>query len=66
MKFQKKMHIIHVLLQSCVDFVIKLERENYPQVNLEQCKFSLQKKKNIDLFDDELEDSNDESEIEVE
>ena len=45
---------------------LKLGKENYPQVNLEQCKFRLNKKKNIDLFDDELEDSNDESEIEAE
>ena len=49
----------------CVDSVIKLEKENYPQVNLEQCKFRLKKKKDIDLFDDQLEDSSDESEIEA-
>ena len=48
-----------------VDSVIKLEKENYPQVNLEQCKFRLKKKKDIDLFDNELEDSSDESEIEA-
>ena len=50
----------------CVDSVIKLEKKHHPQVNLEQCKFRLKKKKNIDLFDDELEDSSDESEIEAE
>ena len=50
----------------CVDSVIKFEKENYPQLNLVQCKFRLKKKKNIDLFDDELEDSSDESEIEAE
>ena len=48
-----------------VDSVIKLEKENYPQVNLEQCKFRLKKKKDINLFDNELEDSSDESEIEA-
>ena len=37
----------------CIDSVIKLEKENYLQVNLEQYKFRLKKKKNIDLFDDE-------------
>ena len=31
----------------CVDSVIKLEKENYPQVNLEQCKFRLKKKKTL-------------------
>ena len=30
-----------------------------------QCKFRLKKKKDTDLFDDELEDSSDESEIEL-
>ena len=48
----------------CVDSVIKLEKENHPQVNLEQCKFRLKTKKDIDLFDDE--DSSDEYEIETE
>ena len=45
---------------------MKLEKENYPQVNLEQCKFRLKKKKDIDLLDDKLEDSSDKSEIEAE
>ena len=49
-----------------VDSVIKLENENYPQVSLEQCKFRLKKKKNIDLIDDVLKDSSDGSEIEAE
>ena len=44
-----------------VDSKIKLESESYPQVNLEQCTFRLEKKKDIDLF----EDSSDETEIEA-
>ena len=31
----------------CVDSVIKLEKENYPQVNLEQCTFRLKKKETL-------------------
>ena len=50
----------------CVNSVIKFEKENYPQVNLEQYKFRLNKRKYIDFFDDELEGSRDESEIETE
>ena len=46
-KSLKKILIILVLLQFFIDSVIKLEKENYPQVNLEQCKFRLKKKKNI-------------------
>ena len=34
----------------CIDSVIKLEKKNHPQFNLEQCKFRLK----IDSFDDEL------------
>ena len=29
----------------CVDSVIKLEKENYPKVNFEQCKFRLKRNK---------------------
>ena len=50
----------------CIDSLIKLAKENYAQVNLEQCKFKLKKNRNIDLFDDKLEDSSDESESEAE
>ena len=50
----------------CDDPVIKLGKENYSQVNLEQCKLRLKKKKNNDLLDYELGDSSDQSEIEVE
>ena len=50
----------------CVNSVIKLEKENYPQVNLEQYKFRLNKRKYIDFFDDDIEGSRDESEIETE
>ena len=46
-------------------FCNKVRKKHYPQVNLEQCKFRLKKKKDIDLFDDELEDSSDESGIEA-
>ena len=66
MKSLKKILIVLVLLQFFIDSVIKLEKENYPQVNLEQCKFRLKKKKNIDLFNDESIDSSDESEFKTE
>ena len=36
-----------------------VEKGNHPQVNLEQCKLRLKKKKDIVLFDDELKDSSD-------
>ena len=49
----------------CVDSAIRLEKENYPQVNLAQCKFRLKKKKDIDLFNAELEDSSDKSKLKL-
>ena len=63
MKFQKKTTHYSCIAAICIDSVIKLEKENYPQVNLVLFKFRLKKKKDIDSFDDELEDSSDESEI---
>ena len=63
MKFQKKKTHYSCIAAICIDSVIKLEKENYPQVNLVLFKFRLKKKKDIDSFDDELEDSSDESEI---
>ena len=66
MRYLKKILIILVLLQFFIDSIIKLEKENYPQVNLEQCKFRLKKKKNTDLFNDKSEDSSDESEFKPE
>ena len=56
-KLQKIILIIHVLLHL-------VEKGNHLQVNLEQCKFRLKKKKDIALFDDELKDSSDSSEDE--
>ena len=35
---------------TCIYSLIKLAKENYAQVNLEQCKFRLNKKENIELF----------------
>ena len=44
----------------CVDCVLKLDWENYPQVYLEQCKYRLKKKKIVDFIDTELEELSDE------
>ena len=44
----------------CVDCVLKLDGENYPQVCLEQCKYRLKKKEIVDFIDTELEESSDE------
>ena len=43
----------------CIDSVLKLNQENYPQVYLEQCKYKQKKKKLIDFIDAKLENSSD-------
>ena len=43
----------------CVDSVLKLGEQNYPQMYLEQCKYRLEKKKSA-CTDVELEESGDE------
>ena len=44
MKCQKKICIILALL-ACItiDFVIRMDKKNYPQVYLEECKFKVKK-----------------------
>ena len=38
----------------CIDFVLKVEKKNYPQVYLEQCKYKLKKRKPVDFIDTEV------------
>ena len=42
MKFQKKETIIAAI---CIDSIWKVDRKNYPQVYLEQCKCKIKRKK---------------------
>ena len=49
----------------CIDFVLKLNEENYCQVYLEQCKYRQKKKKLIDFVDAELEDSSDDDDSQI-
>ena len=44
----------------CIDCVLKVEKKNYPQVYLEQCKYKLKKRKPVDFIDAEVDlNSND-------
>ena len=44
----------------CIDSVMKIDKKNYPQVYLEQCKYKEKKKKLVDFIDVELDlNSND-------
>ena len=61
MKCQKKKHHTGV---ACVhiDYVIRMEKKNYPQVYLEECKYKIKKTKTTNFIKAELE-SESESEL---
>ena len=45
----------------CIDSVLKVDKKNYPQVYLEQCKYKRKRKKPVDFIDAELDLSSDDS-----
>ena len=38
----------------CIDSIMKIDKKNYPQVYLEQCKYEIKKKKMVNFIDVEL------------
>ena len=38
----------------CVDSVLKIDKKNYPQVYLEQCKYKIKKRELANFIDDDL------------
>ena len=38
----------------CIDSVLRVDKKNYPQVYLEQCKYKMKKRKLVDFTDDEV------------
>ena len=45
----------------CIDSVLKVDKENYPQVYLEQCKCKIKKRELVSFIDDEVILSSDDS-----
>ena len=45
----------------CIDDVLKLDKKNYPQVYLEQCKCKMKRRKPADFIDAEVDLSSDDS-----
>ena len=62
MKFREKEIIIFVLQQICIDSVLKVDKINYPQIYLEQCKYKIKRRKPVDLIDAEVDLRSDDSE----
>ena len=44
-----------------VDSVLRIEKKNYPQVYLEQCKYKTKRRKPVDFIDVEVDLSSDDS-----
>ena len=45
----------------CIDSVLRVDKKNYPQVFLEQCKYKMKKRKLVDFIDDEVDLSSSDS-----
>ena len=46
-----------------IDSVLKIDKRAYPQAYLEQCKYKLKKRKNVNYIDDEIIDEDSDSDI---
>ena len=38
----------------CIDSILKLDKKNYLQIYLEQCKYKIKRRKMVDFFDAEV------------
>ena len=59
----KERNNYNCIVAICIDSVLKLDKKNYPQVYLEQCKYKIKRRNPLDLTDAEVDlrsaDSND-------
>ena len=58
----KKKKPLHLYCSNCIDSVLKVDKKNYPQVYLEQCKDKIKRRKPVDFIDAELDLNSDDSE----
>ena len=49
------------IVATCIDFVLKVDKKNYPQVYLQQCKYKIKRRKSVDFIDAELDLTSDDS-----
>ena len=54
MKYKKNVHYACIACIT-IDFVMRMEKKNYPQVHLEECKYKLKKIKMPEFKDAKLE-----------
>ena len=60
-EFPKERHHYVCLAAICIDSVLTVDKKNYPQVYLEQCKYKMRKRKPVDFIDDEVDLSSSDS-----
>ena len=57
---KERIHYVYIAA-ICIDSVLRVDKTNYPQVYLEQCKYKMRKRKLLDFIDDEVDLSSDDS-----
>ena len=50
---KKRNHYI-CLAAICIDYILKVDKINYPRVYLEQCKYKIKRRKMVDFIDAEV------------
>ena len=60
-EFLKKEIITFFIAAICIDSMLNVDKESYPQVYLEQCKCKIKKRKLVDFIDAEVNYSSDDS-----
>ena len=46
----------------CIDSILRIEKKNYPQVYLKQCKYKIKRRELVNFIDAEVDLSSDDSE----
>ena len=61
MKFPKKRNHYICVAAIYIDSVLRVDKKNYPQVYLEQCKYKIKKRELVNFFDAEVDLSSNDS-----
>ena len=59
---KERIHYVYIPAIS-IDSVLKVDKKNYPQVYLEQCKYKMKKRELVNIIDDEVDLSSDDSDF---
>ena len=57
---KEKSHYI-CIAAICIDSIMRVDKKNYPQVYLEQCKYKVKREKLVDFIDAEFDLNSDDS-----